>query len=111
VRGVASEAHPARDHAPWSVKTTGLPLLWPMVGYNGGGRGDSAGAQEGISGRRRWSTGCSAGRAGGRGQRCGLRRRRGRRRAADGRGGSLTGQAGGRRAIRTSRLRKEVQEF
>jgi hypothetical protein len=61
VRGVGSGAHAAHGDAPWSVKTTGLPLLWPMVGYNGGGRGDSAGAQEGISGRRRCWTGCSGG--------------------------------------------------
>jgi hypothetical protein len=52
VRGVACAAPRGRDYAPWSVKTTGLPLLWPMVGYNGGGRGDPAGAQEGISGQR-----------------------------------------------------------
>lgn len=23
-----------RNYTPWSVKTTGLPLLWPMAGYN-----------------------------------------------------------------------------
>jgi hypothetical protein len=75
-------------YAPWSVKTTGLPLLCPMVGYNGRlPRGMRVRYQQGIVGQlQRLRRGCS-GELG--------RRARGRRdkgggrqvqRAADGRG-------------------------
>jgi hypothetical protein len=79
-----------------------------MVGDNGGGRGDTAGAQEGISGRRT-GDGLLGGQAGG-GLRCG----RGRQWLTRWTAGSAAGERMGVRrqtAIRTSRLRKEAQEF